>query len=377
MIAALVGCPQPLQSLISSRLEGETPAMRGVLLEILVRRYYRIRPLEEVHAEEGATRAIARAAYTLEDRRIRLLSTHARLADLRETLESLRSELRAEAAHGDVVLDLYLWREGSLGPANESASELRAVLEAALAGLSLRRVGITLAAPGNGQWQPALQYFTFRSRPPGFVEDVLYRGFHTMIGKRLRLARLAEFELNRLPSVEDVYVFRGVARANPKDERIFGMAEVRDVTPVRDASGRLVAVPHLERMLMEVLAAIRLFQGRRRPEARLHWNRVLLDVWPPLTFSRDEIMGMTRKLLPATEGLGIESVLLRAELPDARTGELLTSLLVISSPGRWGLSVREAPPGERADPAALGVRPEGRRACASAGSPTPTRSCGS
>jgi acetyl-CoA carboxylase carboxyltransferase component len=346
LIAAVVGCPQPLQSLISARLESESPSMRGVLLEILVRRYYRIRPLEEVHMEEGATRALARAAYTLEGRRIRLVSTHARQNDLPELLDSLRPELAATAARGDVVLDLYLWRDGPLPSANDSADELRAALDAALPDRPLRRVGVTLAAPGNGQWQPALQYFTFRSGPQGFVEDVLYRGFHTMIGKRLRLARLAEFELTRLPSVEDVYVFRGVARANPKDERIFGMAEVRDVTPVRDASGRLVAVPHLERMFMEVLAAIRLFQGRRKLEARLHWNRILLDVWPPLLFSRDEIMDMTRKLVPATEGLGIETVLLRAELPDARTGELLTSLLVISSPGRRGLSVREAPPGD-------------------------------
>jgi len=103
-------------------------------------------------------------------------------------------------------------------------------------------------------------------------------------------------------------------------------------------------VPHLERMFMETLAPIRLFQSRRKPEERLHWNRILLDVGPPLLFGRDEIMAMARKLLPATEGLGIESVLLRAELPDSRTGELLTSLLVLSSPGRSGLSLRVVPP---------------------------------
>ncbi|HEY7514350.1 MAG TPA: biotin/lipoyl-containing protein, partial [Vicinamibacteria bacterium] len=129
VIAALVACPQPLQSLISSRLEGETPAMRGVLLEILVRRYYRIRSLEEVHVEEGATRACARAVYTFEGRGIRLVSTHARLTDLPELLESLRPEMAATAARGDVVLDLYLWREGALSPASESAEEIRSALD--------------------------------------------------------------------------------------------------------------------------------------------------------------------------------------------------------------------------------------------------------
>ena len=38
-------------------------------------------------------------------------------------------------------------------------------------------------------------------------------------------------------SVEDVYLFRGVARDNPSDERLFALAEVRDLTPVRDDEG--------------------------------------------------------------------------------------------------------------------------------------------
>ncbi len=343
-IAALVACPQPLQRIISARLEGETPAMRELLLEALVRRYYRIRDLEELQTSCPSGRALARAAYTLEGRRVHLLSTHAREGELDEALAFLLPAVAAVPADEDVVLDLYLWRDGPLGSAHENAEALRATLADFFPERPLRRVGITLGVPGNGAWQSALQYFTFRSGPQGFREDLLYRGFHTMIGKRLRLWRLSEFELTRLPSVEDVYVFRGVARANPKDERIFGVAEVRDATPVRDDAGRLVAVPHLERMFMEVLAAIRLFQGRRKPEERLNWNRILLDVWPPLLFSRDEIIVIARKLLPATEGLGIESVLLRAELPDARTGELLTSLLVLSRPGRSGLSLRVVPP---------------------------------
>lgn len=344
-VAALVACPQPLQRLISARLEGETPAMRELLLEILVRRYYRIRDIQELHVSSESGRALARAAYTLEGRRIRLLSTHAGVGELKAALEALLPHVASAPPGEDVVLDLYLWRDGPLGPVSENTEAVRAVLDDVFRGRPLRRAGITLGAPGTNHWESGLQYFTFRSGPAGFREDLLYRGFHTMIGKRLRLWRMAAFDLERLASVEDVYVFRGVARENPKDERIFGLAEVRDATPVRDADGRLLAVPHLERMFMEVLTSIRHFQSRRKPEERLHWNRVLLDVWPPLLFSRDEIMAIARKLAPATEGLGVESVLLRAELPDARTGELLESLLVLSSPGRSGLSIRLAPPG--------------------------------
>jgi hypothetical protein len=101
-----------------------------------------------------------------------------------------------------------------------------------------------------------------------------------MMGKRLHLWRLSNFKIERLPSVEDVYLLHAVARDNPKDERLFACAEVRDVTSVRDRAGRIVQLPHLERMLMEAMAGIRLFQSRRPTYQRLHWNRILLNVWP-------------------------------------------------------------------------------------------------
>jgi len=74
-----------------------------------------------------------------------------------------------------------------------------------------------------------------------------------MLGKRLQIWRLSQFFLERLPSVEDVYVFRAVARENARDERLIALAEVRDASPLRDGSGRVVSVPHLERMAIEGL----------------------------------------------------------------------------------------------------------------------------
>ncbi len=55
-----------------------------------------------------------------------------------------------------------------------------------------------------------------------------------------------------------------VANDNPKDERLFAAAEVRDLTPVRDETGRIVQLPHLERMFAEAVAGIRLFQSTAR-----------------------------------------------------------------------------------------------------------------
>ena len=134
-----------------------------------------------------------------------------------------------------------------------------------------------------------------------------------------------------------------MARDNPKDERLFACAEVRDVTPVRDEAGRIVQLPHLERMFTEAMAGIRLFQSRRPTHQRLYWNRILLNVWPPLNLEPDELRDLVHKLAPATEGLGLEQVVVRARIPNPATGELRDMVVRISSPGGSGMLITFRP----------------------------------
>ena len=70
-------------------------------------------------------------------------------------------------------------------------------------------------------------------------------------------------------------------------------------------------LPHLERMLAETQADIRLFQSRRPSPERLYWNRILLYAWPPLTLLPEELQDIVNKLAPETEGLGLEQVVVR------------------------------------------------------------------
>jgi acetyl-CoA carboxylase carboxyltransferase component len=158
-----------------------------------------------------------------------------------------------------------------------------------------------------------------------------------MMAKRLHFWRLENFNIKRLPSVEDVYLLHAVARENPKDERLFACAEVRDLTPVRDPEGRVIELPTVERMFTEAAAAIRLVQSRRPPRERLYWNRILLYLWQPLDVTPDELNDIVRKLAPATEGLGLEQVVVRARIPNRSTGELRDMVVRISSPGGAGL----------------------------------------
>jgi acetyl-CoA carboxylase carboxyltransferase component len=207
---------------------------------------------------------------------------------------------------------------------------------------SIRRIVVSVSGPGHPLGVGA-QHFTYRPNGNTFEEEKLYRGIHPMLAKRLHLWRLGNFKIDRLPSVEDVYLIHAVARDNPKDERLFACAEVRDVTPVRDEAGRIVQLPHLERMLTEAVAGIRLFQSRRPPHQRLYWNRILLNVWPPLNLGRDELRDLVRKLAPATEGLGLEQVIVHARIPNPATGELREMVVRISSPGGTGMLVTFRP----------------------------------
>ena len=119
-----------------------------------------------------------------------------------------------------------------------------------------------------------------------------------MMAHRLHLWRLSEFAIERLPSAEDVYLFHGTGRSNPKDERLFALAEVRDLTPVRDESGRITALPEFELMLVEALEGIRRFQARRKPSRRLVWNRILLHVWPVIDLRPADIRALVERLAP-------------------------------------------------------------------------------
>ncbi len=337
LIGALVACPQPLFGLLAGRFEAETRTMRRLMIEVLTRRYYRIRALENVRTWDVRGWAGAAAEYEHEGRRIHLIATHlveTHVLDRRfpVAIRRLRGLVDAVPADCDVILDFYVWSPAPLEDAETSAALMREMLDTVGFSRPIRRVVVALFGPEAVKAEGRTQHFTFRASAEGFREDRLYRGMHPMMSKRLELRQLANFDLERLPSPEDVYLFKGVARENPKDERLFAVAEVRDATPVRDASGRVVQLPHLERLFTEAAAAMRAFQARRRPEERLHWNRLLFHVWPPLDVTLEELTAIAARNGPATAGLGLEKVLMRATLRNAAS-EQRELLLGLSNPG--------------------------------------------
>src|SRR5207247_433374 len=84
----------------------------------------------------------------------------------------------------------------------------------------------------------------------------------------------------RAPAAREATPCRAVARASARAERLIAVAEVRDLTAVRDEAGRITALPELERMARQALEEMRAVQSRRPSRERLQWNRLLLYAWP-------------------------------------------------------------------------------------------------
>jgi acetyl-CoA carboxylase carboxyltransferase component/biotin carboxyl carrier protein len=349
LIHALVERTQPLHARLSQRYGAAPPALRHSLLEVMVRRYYRIREIETVTTSEDDGLIFAAAEYPWQGGRVHLLATHSAADDLNDLERAIATARRlAEETPDDgreVVVDLYAWRDEP-APADEETdddlvAEIGRLIDAAGFPTRVSRITAALGAPEGAH------HFTWRiAADGGYPEERVYRGLHPMMVQRLQIWRFSNFRLEQLPAPEGVWLFHGTAHTNPRDERLFAVAEVRDLTPLHDESGRIVHLPQLEHMLMEALAGIRRFQSRRTLTQRLQWNRVLLYLWPRISLLPEELNSLVFRLAPLTEGLGLEKVIVRARIEDPQTGTVLDRVLEISNPGEPGVALRIRPPKE-------------------------------
>jgi acetyl-CoA carboxylase carboxyltransferase component len=106
----------------------------------------------------------------------------------------------------------------------------------------------------------------------------------------------------------------------------------------------MVALPQLERVLLEAIAGIRRFQAPLPPERRLYWNRILLHVWPPVLLRLSDIKALARRLAPTISGLGLEHIDVQCRRPDPVSGELRDRVLRISNPTGAGFVLTEGDP---------------------------------
>ena len=319
-IAALVAVSEPLVRLLGQRI-GRPGTDPVPLLEVMTRRYYGNKDLSGIRSRDVAGCTFVTAEHA---EPARVVTTAVDFAQLADAVRAV-GELAADAPPGaHVVADIYL-RWAGQPDADAMAARLGEVITAQPLPGHVDRITTTVAGGGRALMH---HHFTFRRGAAGFGEDRLIRGLHPRIAERMQLERLREFDLTRLPSAdEEVYLFQCVAQANPADERLVAMAQVRDLTPLREADGRLVALPAVEDTLAACLDAIRIVQAQRPAHKRFDTNRIVIYVWPPSDLTTDELTIeeldlIAQRVLPTTTGAGLEEVLFLARRPNPETGEL-------------------------------------------------------
>ncbi|OLR93459.1 ATP-binding protein [Actinokineospora bangkokensis] len=319
-IQAMVSGPEPLVRIIGQRI-GLPDRDHAPLLEVLTRRYYGNRPLSLVEAGDAGGCRVVTAQHVRDGRASRLFTTAVDVADLPAALGALAD---VAAGHGEetVVADLYLRWEPQ-PDVDGMAERFTAALAEHPLPANVRRVTLTAAGARGAVHH---HHFTFRpAEGGGFAEDRLIRGLHPQIARRLQLQRFREFDLTRLPSTdEEIYLFRAAARSNRSDERLFVLAQVRDLTPLREEDGRLVALPAVEDVFHACLDAIRNVQAQRPSGKRFDTNRIMIYVWPTTDLTAEEVESVVQRVMPTARGAGLEEVqvLSRQRQADGRVSEV-------------------------------------------------------
>jgi acetyl/propionyl-CoA carboxylase alpha subunit/acetyl-CoA carboxylase carboxyltransferase component len=346
----VVWFPLPMRARLRDRYRDADETARTRLLEVRTRRFYRIRDLMGMRCETFGKHLACLADY-LEPGQggppVHLVAGYVPIADLPSFARAAGPHLDALPPDQPLVVDIESWRREPLLPEQEMAAELAGVLAHTDFGRGLRRLTVTVTSAGRDGPHPEeherTQTFTYASTATGFAEELMLRNLHPMIAERVELWRLSNFSLRRLPSAEDVYLFHAVAHANPKDERLFAIAEVRDLTAARNSAGDVIGYPMLEGILVQAFADIRsALRGQSQRQRPLR-NRVMLYVRPSWNIPTAIWRNLAHQLAPQAADLGLEKVVASIRVPDETTGEPRDAVLHVENVADRAVTVRIRP----------------------------------
>ena len=311
-MAELVTCPYPLLAVMPARLEvtGDRPEP---MLEAVIRRYYTNHGLGPVDARlvEGIELVAATqdpAGGPGDDGGAAVVAVAAPDGSLDRAVALAGQNVTVD----DTDVEVFVTGTEALDQLGVLDARVRAALTA-LDPTSIRRVAVTFVDHTGGSWTTRW-YVPDADATDGWRHEAAVTGMHPMIGERLQLWRLSEFDLERLPAEPEIVLLRCTAKENPTDQRLVVLAEVRDFTVVRDHEGVVVALPEVEHVLSVAVAELR--EVQRRDTAGPDWNRIVLYLWPEIDVPLGDLVDVVRRLAPITFGVGLEQVLVYGRLVD-------------------------------------------------------------
>ena len=347
-IDAIASIPEQIVDFLAERLEQGIPEYEP-LLEVMVKRHYLEFDLHGLHSLQAGGRTVAVADYSLEGQPTRIVATLGQRAELDDPASALNVMLAEQVAARDVgddaVVEIYTsWPEAP-EDVEAASAELRGAVAVLPWAREVRRVALAVSSgPGaNGAGRP-VTYFTFRWLDGHLTEDARVRGVHPMVGRRLNLWRLREFDVTRIEAPDDVLLYECVAKSNPADRRLVAVAQVRQLAVVRDEDGTVLGLPHAERAVENCLEAIRRARTSRGESGRgLDMNHVWVQVWPLVEADLDQLTALQRKITPLSDGAGIEEVLAQGRIA-APDGSIVPIAIRFHSRPGAGVVAEVVPP---------------------------------
>ncbi len=352
-IARLVGCPHPLRSMLlalwRANDDASASALHTLVLEVYLRRFYRTRAIGDITAASYDRFHIAGADLGDDPDPVHVVTGFLGLDDLTVWCAAIVDHLEAVPPDTAIVIDLVTWSDDEPRDIAGTAAHVGELLESCGFRRRVDRVDVTVSSTSGRDAEPRrAQSVSFVGDDDGsFTEEPLFRNLHPMLAERLEIWRLANFALERRPSPEDVYLFDGIAHDNPRDHRLFALAEIRALIPAHDPTTGEVTYPQLERMGLLAMAAMRSELTRYTPRDRPVANRLVLDVHAPWTLAPEESDALARRFAPLAARVGLEKVVLKVRIPDeSQTGGLRQAALHIEDVGH-GLIVHEEHAGDQ------------------------------
>lgn len=158
--------------------------------------------------------------------------------------------------------------------------------------------------------------------------------------KNSELERMKNFNIEELNITSDpsVKLYCINAKENNKDKRIVALAEITDFDAQCCDDG-YYSLPQMERVCIEAFMGIRHYQSQLPKRSRLHWNRIVINVLPPMNFKLQEVLApVVRRLSTYAVNLGLEKVVVKLNMPRGKKQEPTPMTMNISY--RTGIGLR-------------------------------------
>ncbi len=293
MVRALADSAAPI---FDTLIEGsETPLRRTLATQALALRLYT--PAELAAATSPHSSPLARIA--LDDGRV-VGAALLHASELDAAWDAICDAAAASPGAGAVEIFLRSPEETSEGDLRRIGDALlgrRAVAAPRLSLSALHRVGgETVATWQSGAWLDL-------------------DGLHPETPRRIGLARLDGFALQRLAAPRPLYAFHARSRAQPDDQRLLVYGEVFAAVP--GSAGTLHEASFL-RVFGQAVRTLRRLRSEEAEWRKLHWNRLDLRLRPAFYLSEETLQRLLDELLPATRHLGLERLLVRVALRPSR-----------------------------------------------------------